>query len=168
MSSLAAGWAANWSGYRGLPEALARHPGLIGAFGKERAQAIGRFVDLNLSGIVGYTALGFLLGFMPVVFRFAGLPIEVRHVTLQTASLTLAAASLYLFDPGAFHWSAVLWGLAGILVIGGLNFGISFALALRTAMRARDLGKNERARLWAAIRRAFRAEPRRFLWKPGK
>jgi site-specific recombinase len=115
---------------------------------------------------VGYTALGFLLGFMPVAFRFAGLPIEVRHVTLQTASLTLASASLYLQDPSTFHFGAVVWGFAGILVIGVLNFGISFALALRTAMRARDLGRPVRARLWAAIRHAFRAEPRRFLWRP--
>lgn len=166
MSSLAAGWAANWSGYRGLPEALARHPRLIALVGQKRAREAGNFVDHNLSGIVGYTALGFLLGFMPVAFRFAGLPIEVRHVTLQTASLTLASASLYLQDPSTFHFSAVAWGFAGILVIGVLNFGISFALALRTAMRARDLGRRERARLWKAIRHAFRAEPGRFLWKP--
>jgi site-specific recombinase len=166
MSSLAAGFAANWSGFRGLPEALARHPRLITVVGKARAREIGQFVEYNLSGIVGYIALGFLLGFMPVAFKFAGLPIEVRHVTLQTASLTLAAGSLYLHDPSTFHWSAVTWGFAGILVIGALNFGISFALALRTAMRARDLGRAERARLWAAIRHAFRAEPRRFLWKP--
>jgi site-specific recombinase len=166
MSSLAAGWAANWSGYRGLPQALARHPRLIAVFGRTRAEEIGQFVEHNLSGIVGYTALGFLLGFMPVAFRFAGLPIEVRHVTLQTASLTLASASLYLQDPSTFHFSAVVWGFVGILVIGVFNFGISFALALRTAMRARDLGRAERARLWAAIRHAFKAEPRRFLWKP--
>lgn len=166
MSSLAAGFSANWSGYRGLPEALARHPRVIAVVGKEQARRIGQFVEQHLSGIVGYIALGFLLGFMPVVFKFAGLPIEVRHVTLQTASLTLAAASLYVHDPGVFHWSAVAWGFAGILVIGALNFGISFALALRTAMRARDLGRPERARLWAAIRHAFRAEPRRFLWRP--
>ena len=166
MSSLAAGFSANWSGYRGLPEALARHPRLIAVVGKAQAHRIGQFVEQHLSGIVGYIALGFLLGFIPVVFKFAGLPIEVRHVTLQTASLTLAAASLYVDDPATFHWSAVAWGFAGILVIGALNFGISFALALRTAMRARDLGRPERARLWAAIRHAFRAEPRRFLWRP--
>lgn len=166
MSSLAAGWAANWSGYRGLPEALARHPGLRAVAGAERARAVGHFVDQNLSGIVGYIVLGLLLGFMPVAFHFAGLPIEVRHVTLQTASFTLAAASLYLNDPQAFHPSIIAWGITSILLIGALNFGVSFALALRTAMRARDLGREERARLWAAIRAAFRENPGRFLWQP--
>jgi site-specific recombinase len=164
ISSLCAGWAANWAAYRGLAEAVARHGGLRRAVGAGRAAGIGRFIDHNLGGIVGYVALGFLLGFMPVVFKFMGLPIEVRHVTLNAATLALGAGSLY--GSPAFHWSDVLWGLGGIVVMGACNFGVSFALALRTAMRARDLGRRERGRLWSAIRMAFRERPSRFLWRP--
>lgn len=119
----------------------------------------------HLSGVVGYLVLGLLLGFVPVLLdKFVGIPIEVRHVTLQAASLALAAGSLY--GTAAFHWGDVAWGGAGILAIAACNLGVSFALALRTAMRARDLGRPERARLWAAIRTAFAAHPRRFLWRP--
>jgi site-specific recombinase len=165
LSSLAAGWAANWSAYRGLPEALATHRGLKAALGTGGAAWLGRQVALHLSGIVGYLALGFLLGFVPVLFsKFLGLPVEVRHVTLQAASLVLAVGSLY--GTAAFHWQEVAWGGLGILVIAACNIGVSFALALRTALRARDLGSAERSRLWAALRQAFRAEPRRFLWRP--
>jgi len=165
LSSLAAGWAANWSAYRGLPEALAAHRGLRSALGPGGAARVGRLVALHLSGVVGYLALGFLLGFVPVVFaKFLGLPVEVRHVTLQAASLVQAAGSLY--GTAAFHWGELAWGGLGILVIAVCNIGVSFALALRTAMRARDLGRAERSRLWAALRQAFRAEPRRFLWRP--
>ncbi len=165
LSSLAAGFAANWSAYRGLPEALATHRGLRDAVGAATAARIGRLAAQHLSGIVGYLALGLLLGFVPVLFaKFVGIPIEVRHVTLQAASLTLAAASLY--GTPAFHWGDVAWGGAGILAIAACNLGVSFALALRTAMRARDLGRPERARLWAAIRAAVAADPRRFLWRP--
>ncbi len=63
--------------------------------GQRGAARIGRFIDHNLGGAIGYIALGFLLGFMPVVFRFMGLPIEVRHVTLNAAGLAIAAGSLY-------------------------------------------------------------------------
>jgi site-specific recombinase len=164
MASLAAGWAANWSAYRGLSVAVARHRRLRALVGEQRARKIGVFIEHHLGGIVGYVALGFLLGFMPEIFQFIGLPIEVRHVTLNAASLGIGAASLYGSE--AFHWSDVLWGLGGILVTGICNVGVSFSLALRTAMRARDLGRPERARLWAAIRQAFRASPRRFLWRP--
>lgn len=165
LASLAAGWAANWSAYRGLPEALDTHRGLRRALGAHGAARLARLTAEHLSGIVGYVALGFLLGFVPVVFsKFVGIPIEVRHVTLQAASLVLAAASLY--GTAAFHWGEVAWGAAGIMVTAVCNIGVSFALALGTAMRARDLGRPERARLWAAIRHAFRASPRRFLWRP--
>lgn len=165
IASLAAGWAANWSAYRGLPQALVKHRGLWTAVGAERARWLGAWVDRNLSGLVGYLVLGFLLGFVPVAFdRFLGLGLEVRHVTLQAASLTLAAGSLYGTE--AFHWGELAWGALSILLIGAANFGVSFVLALRTAARARNLGRTDRQRLGAALRAAFRADPRRFLWRP--
>lgn len=164
LASLAAGWAANWSAYRGLPEAIARHGGLRRALGDARAASLGRLTRQHLSGIIGYLALGMLLGFLPVVFKFAGLPIEVRHVTLHAASLALAAGSLYGSE--LFHWGDVAWGFAGVLVIAICNISVSFGLALRTAMRARDLAPAERSRLWRAINGAIKADPRRFFWRP--
>lgn len=165
LASLAAGWAANWSAYRGLPEALARHRGLRRAIGPAAALRVSRLVAQHLSGVVGYLVLGFLLGFVPVAFaRFVGVPIEVRHVTLQAASLALAAGSLY--GTAAFHWVDVAWGALGIVFIAVCNLGVSFALALRTAARARDLSREDRQRLAGALRSAFRASPRRFLWRP--
>jgi site-specific recombinase len=164
LASLAAGWAANWSAYRGLPEAIARHRGLRRALGAERAAVLGGLTRQHLSGVVGYLALGALLGFLPVAFQFAGIPVEVRHVTLHAASLALAAGSLYGSE--LFRWGDVAWGLAGIVVIAAANLSVSFGLALRTAMRARDLATAERSRLWLAIRGAIRSDPRRFLWRP--
>jgi site-specific recombinase len=164
LASLAAGWAANWSAFRGLPQAVRKLATLRAAVGEERAAKLGTFIENHFSGIVGYCALGFLLGFMPVLFRFMGLHIEVRHVTLGASSYALALTSLY--GTPEWHWGDVGWGLLTVAMMSIFNFGVSFALALRTAMRARDLGRAERARLWAAIRHAFRAEPRRFLWQP--
>lgn len=165
LSSLAAGWAANWSAYRRLPEAMARSPRLIALLGAGGAARAGAFTRRHLSGIVGYTALGVLLGFVPVfVSRFVGLPLEVRHVTLQAASLALDAGSLW--GTPAFRWGPVLWALASIAFIGALNFGVSFALALRTAARARDLSATGKRQLWRAILSALNRQPRRFLWAP--
>jgi site-specific recombinase len=92
MSSLAAGWAANWSAFRCLPQALAGHRRLIYWLGPDGAATAGRVVERHLGGVCGTIALGFLLGFMPMVFAFAGLPVEVRHVTLSAASLALCVA----------------------------------------------------------------------------
>jgi site-specific recombinase len=164
LASLAAGWAANWSAFRGLPQAVRRLATLRSAVGVPRAEKIGNFIEQHFSSIVGYCALGFLLGFMPVFFRFMGLHIEVRHVTLGASSYALALSSLWGTD--LWRWGDIGWGLLTVMMMSIFNFGVSFALALRTAMRARDLGREERARLWAAIRHAFNADPRRFLWQP--
>ncbi len=168
LASLAAGWAANWSAYRGLPEGVARHSGIRRALGSARAQRFGAFLEHHLGGIIGYLVLGFLLGFTPVLFRFTGLPIEVRHVTLQAASLALAATSLLLSGETHGLWGGVAWGMLGIVVIGACNFGVSFFLALRTAMRARELTTQDRLRFWAALRRAFREAPGRFFFPPAR
>ena len=163
-SSLAAGWASNWSAFRRLPEALASHRRLLAWFGPQRAARIGAMVEHHLGGVVGYLVLGFLLGFMPVVFAFMGLHIEVRHVTLSAASLGLCAAQA--MSSGIWPWRELLWALLGILGIGICNFGISFDLALRTARRARGLDKGGLGALRLKITSAFRSDPWRFLGPP--
>ena len=167
LSSLVAGWTANWSAYRGLPEALAQSHRLNAWFGPALAAATARFVRRQLPGIAGYAALGLLLAFVPLLAAFAGLHLEVRHVTLQAASLGLAAASLF-FHPDALLWREVAWGLLGIGLIGTLNFTVSFALALWTAIRARDLDGRAARRLWLQILKAFNRQPGRFLGAPPK
>ena len=165
LSSLAAGWAANWSAFRRLPQALAGHRRLVYWLGADQAAAVGRFVDRHLGGICGYLVLGFLLGFLPVVFAFMGIPLEARHVTLSAASLALCAAQA-LAGPGAMPWADLAWGMAGIAGIGVLNFGVSFALALRTAIDARALDRQGREGLRRLLWTAFREHPLRFLGPP--
>ncbi len=164
LSSLAAGWAANWSAYRRLPEALAQSHRIQALLGVRKAEALGRFVHRHISGFLGYLALGALLVFVPMAFAFAGIHLEVRHVTLQSASLALASASLW--SQGTLPWLEVLWGLLGVALIGILNFAVSFALALATALRARDMNDRARRHLWWNILKAFNRQPGRFLLPP--
>lgn len=164
LSSLAAGWTANWSAYRCLPDALAQNHRIRSWLGDDRADALGRFIQNHLAGFAGYTALGGLLVFVPMAFAFAGIHVEVRHVTLQAASLALGAATLWF--QGVLAWKEVLWSLLGIGLIGVMNFAVSFALALWTALRARDLSGRASRRLWWNILRAFNRNPGRFLLPP--
>jgi site-specific recombinase len=164
LSSLASGWAANWSAYRCLPQALAQNHRIRALLGVGRAQALGRFIHRHISGFIGYFVLGGLLIFVPMAFAFAGIHLEVRHVTLQAASLALASASLWA--QGTLSWADVAWGLLGVALIGTVNFAVSFALALWTALRARDLSGLSMRRLWWGILRAFNRQPGRFLLAP--
>ena len=54
------------------------------------------------------------------------------------------------------------YGATGL--IGVMNFGVSFGLALITAERARGLDSSARMNLWRTLRTAFVARPLRFIF----
>src|SRR5262249_52051597 len=113
-------------------------------------------------------ALGYMLGFTPAMGRFLGIPLDVRHVTLSTGTLALAAARF-----GTAQWGE-LWvyhAIAGIMVIFVLNLGVSFSIAAYVAMRAYDIRLREkwvivRALVFAALRSPARFIVPRFHREP--
>lgn len=168
LSSLAGGWATNWSAYRQLPEALRQDPRVARLLGKAGARQLARATEHNIGGVAGYVTLGFLLGLVPVVFsKFLGIALDVPHVSLSSAFLSFSV--LPRWTAGEFAWWDIgKMGLA-ILLIGTINIGVSFALALRTAMRARGLVRGQRQGIFRALRGAFAADPARFFWQaPGQ
>lgn len=162
MSSLFAGWFENWIVYRRLPEAIEHHR-WGKRLGKQRMARWARFLEHHAAGFGGSVSLGFMLGLMPVFAKFFGLPLDVRHVTLSTGSLTLALNSVTIEGVG---WTAFLLAAWGIAIIGLLNFGVSFALALVVALRARDVPVGERRTLPGAVLRRFVKYPLEFFFPP--
>ncbi|AMO99726.1 site-specific recombinase family protein [Collimonas arenae] len=161
LSSLASGFADNWFALRRMREALTHQRRLVYVLGALRAERWAAWLDRNVAQIAGNVTLGFLLGMTPVLAQFFGLPLDVRHVTLATGSLTAAASSLgweVLARPQ--FWLA----LAGIASIGLLNVGVSFACALTLALRARDVPRRIRRLVFRAVLRRFSASPRSFLF----
>ena len=135
-SSVCGGWLENWVFFRRLPEAVARSRRLARLLGEARAQRLGGFLARNACGLGSNVSLGVLLGMTPVLGRFFGLPLDVRHVTLSAGTLAFAAASV---GPARLLDADVLWALAGLGVIAVANLGVSFSLGLSAALRARGL-----------------------------
>jgi site-specific recombinase len=162
MSSLVAGWFENWVVYRRLPEAIEHHR-WGETLGKARMKRWAHFLEHQAAGFGGSIALGFLLGLVPVFAKFFGLPLDVRHVTLSSGSLTLALHSVGIESVG---WGAAIAAMAGIAIIGLLNFGVSFALALLVALRARDVPTGERRTLPLAVLKRFLKKPFEFFYPP--
>jgi len=162
VSSLFAGWFENWVVYRRLPEAIEHH-----RFGKRvgrpRMAKLARFLERQAAGFGGSVALGVLLGMVPVFAKFVGLPLDVRHITLSTGSLTLSMSSLGVDGAG---WGPFLMAALGIAFMGLLNFGVSFALALVVALRARDVPRGERRTIPIAVLRHFVRKPLQFFYPP--
>jgi site-specific recombinase len=161
FSSVLAGWVDNWFHYRRLGPAIAAHRRLAYVLGPSTMQRVAGFLDREIAGLTANISLGFLLGSVPAFFAFYGLPVEVRHVTLSSGQLAAAVVVLgWGIAASASFWLAV----TGIALIGALNVGVSFALALNVAIQARDVESIRRRRVYGAILRRMATEPASFLY----
>jgi site-specific recombinase len=160
LSALAGGWVENFATYNRVAEAIADHP-LGWRIGFARMQRVARVFELNISGWSSSIVLGYLLGFIPPLGHFFGIPLDVRHVTLSTGTLALAAASLgkdWLYRGWFIH---TLFGIAIIFI---LNLGVSFGIASWVALRAYEVPYADQLQLLKYVFKSFFRSPRRFLF----
>lgn len=124
-ASVVAGWFENWVLLHRLPERLENN--LVGVrwFGKSRL-VFASLLRTKSNAIAANIALGFMLGFVPEIFVFLGIPLDVRHVTLSTGSF--AAALPHLWDHGLGP-APFVRAILGIFVIGFLNVSSAFTFA---------------------------------------
>jgi site-specific recombinase len=162
LTSLGAGWMENWIVFHRLPEAIAGSRKLRAMLGPARAEKLGKALAQNAAGVGGSLTLGALLGMVPALGRFFGLPLESRHVTLMTGALALAACAMGPTHLGAAFLAAV----AGIAVIALCNFGVSFSLALGVALRGREATREERLSVARALLGELRRRPLSFVLPP--
>lgn len=158
LASVTGGWLENWTAYRRLPDAIARNRTMQVFFGAARTQRLSALFSREINGVGSNVSIGFMLAFLPIAGRFFGAPLDVRHVTLSSASLAFAVSSI--------GWqyvdvNSVIMACIGIFIILCLNFGVSFALALFVALRARRI---KRAWVYALLRGVWQ----RFYSRPGQ
>jgi len=159
-SSLVAGWAENLFVFHRLDSALAWNPRIVDRLGQARAQRWARWWRDNVSGLAANVSLGLMLGVVPALLGFVGLPLDVRHVTLSTGQV---AAALGTLGAEALQRSDFWWCVAAIPLMGALNLAVSFALAFHVALRARGIRLKDRDRVHAAIRARLWRRPLTFV-----
>ena len=159
LASLVGGWFDNFCAYHRLGIAIAQHPaGRV--LGPERLSRWGDTLTANASSWGTSVSLGFMLGMTPAIGHFLGLPLDVRHVTLNSGILSVASTSLgqRWFGEGAF-----LMSVAGVAVMFVLNLSVSFLLALLTAARAYELRAHDNSELLQGLLQRFRNTPLDFF-----
>lgn len=135
-SSLIAGWFYHWVLFNKLPQAIGRSEKLNFLVGASASRRFAVFFKKNAAGFAGNISLGFFLGLVPVFGAFVGLPLDVRHVTLSSGSLTAAVMSM----DNNFYESRDFWlAVIGVFSMAVLNLLVSFSLALAVAIRAKKL-----------------------------
>jgi site-specific recombinase len=159
-SSLFAGFADNWFALHYLSEAVAWNRTLHAVVGEPAARRLADFLQRNFSGFAANLSLGLLLGMVPALADFIGLPLDIRHVTLSSGSATAAVMTL---GPGVMLTWTFWLAVAGIASMAVLNISVSFALAFSVALNARNVREMTRRRIYRALARRLARSPLLFI-----
>jgi site-specific recombinase len=162
FASVVGGWFDNWCVCHRIAEGIAQRPART-SIDAERWQWLGRMVERHAAGWGTNISLGFMLGLMPMVGRIAGLPLDVRHVTLNTGMVSLAGVGI-MDEPGALRW--LLLAGCGIATMFVLNLSVSFACSLASAAKAYKLSGPELWGLLRGIGRRLVRRPGQFVFGP--
>ena len=160
LAAVIGGWFENFAVYHRVPEAVAQHPfGLrIGTRNMKRAAD---WIENNVASWSTSIVLGYLLGMSPVIARFFGVPLDVRHVTLSTGTLALAAAR---YGTGSFGHGWLWFAVAGIAITFVLNLGVSFSIASLVALRAYEVPWEEQRQILKFLLREVWEAPLSFVF----
>jgi site-specific recombinase len=162
LSGLISGYFDNLAVHDRIPERVARLPWLRRLAGAARAERLGEFARHNLGGLAGNFFFGIMLGSIGTVASLFGLPIDIRHIAFASANLGYALVALEFAVP----WQTVLWCSIGVALIGLTNLGVSFALALWVALKARGVAFGRTRELLRLLARELVARPGRFVLPP--
>ena len=153
-SGIIAGYYDNRAQYLRLRERLRVNP-LLRRLLREPARA--RFADFvhdHLGALASNFLFGVLLGITPWIGKTLELPLDIRHIAFSSANLAYATAS-HPAGIGTF-----LYGFLAVIAIGLVNLWVSFALALRVALRARDARFPPLRQFISVLAEEIRREPR--------
>lgn len=162
LSGLITGYFDNRAAYADVGQRLGRLRWLRSLAGQERAQRVGNYIQERLGGIMGNFLFGCMLGSTGVIGTILGLPLDIRHIAFASANLGYALVGFQF----ALPLKAVLWAALGIALIGLTNLAVSFTLAMRTALKARNVRIEHWAPLLKALAQRLRRQPRSFLLPP--
>jgi site-specific recombinase len=162
LSGLIAGYVENHVAYGRIGQRLKTHPVFVNTFSSKRLARVVNLVEKSSGMIAGSIALGFFLGTAGSLGKFLGIPFDIRHITISAAN---ASIGFFGLDHNV-SISYLLVILLGVLLIGFLNFFVSFACAFFVAVRSRGIKLKEYPEFLGILGRYFRRHPKDFLLPP--
>jgi len=162
IGGLISGFFDNKASYSRIGDRLRAHRLLQRVLGRDVSNRFATYIENNLGALAGNAALGVMLGLVGPLGTALGLPLDVRHVTIATASLGLALPVAFM-DISIGTAFAIVFGIAAI---GFFNLVVSFSLTLVLAFKARRVSVPERHRFLPTLWARLRERPREFFLPP--
>lgn len=164
LSGLIAGYFDNLTTYNRVPERIRQLGWAERLLGARRLERLADYVERHMGALASNFLFGMMLGSAWGIGMLLGLPIDIRHVAFSSAYLGYSAAA-YDFAPPL---APFLWACVGVVGIGFVNLGVSFALALFVALRARGVTFSQGRQLLRGLIRRLLTHPRDFFLPPKK
>ena len=162
LSGLISGYYDNKASYGNIPARLRQLGWLKKILGEDRLNRVTGYIGNNLGALAGNFFFGVMLGTIGQLGAFFGLPIDIRHITFSSANFAFALVGL----DHHISWQLALYSLGGIMLIGMVNLGVSFSLALLVALRSRRVSFGLGGKLAWMILKRFRTGIRDFFLPP--
>lgn len=138
LSSILGGAVENWLVFINFPQFIKESSLFNRLMDRRNLDTFAKYLPGVMGSMAGNLFIAALLAFPYVFGKITGLPIDIRHVTLSTGSITFAFNAL---DWNLAYWPLMLSMCMSILVMGVLNFGVSFYCALQLASLSQDLDR---------------------------
>ena len=162
LSGLIAGYHDNLAVYNKIPQRLRALPWLQKLLGKSLLLTISTYIENNLGALAGNFYFGCLLGGMTAIGVLFGLPFDIRHIAFSSAFMGFASVGLDF----AISWQTALYVALGLMLIGLVNLGMSFSLALYVAMKSRKVRFQQGRQLLKALGSRLNQHPGEFILPP--
>lgn len=164
LSGIIAGWVENHVKYGNVAERIKNHPIFVNTIPAKRLDKMANFLNKNSGTLAGSISLGFFLGWAAPLGKIFGIPFDIRHITISAGNTAIGYYGLDHKVPLAYLLTVV----AGVLLIGFINFLVSFSLAFFVAVRSRGIHLRDYPEFLGILRRYFFKHPKDFLWPPKK
>lgn len=164
ISGLIAGYVDNRVIFSRIPERVRQSKNLHRFLGFKTTTKFARYLNHSAGSLAGNISLGFFLGTATFFGSITGLPFDIRHITFAAGTFSSA---LYCAGDLAIL-SDVIITIIGIMMIGFVNFGVSFGLAFYLACKSRDISIRKTPDLLYVLWRYFRRYPMDFFRAPQK
>lgn len=164
LSGLIAGYVENHVVYGRIADRIKTHPIFTNTMSAKRLNRLVRLVDKSAGALTGSIMLGFFLGCAGPLGKFIGLPFDIRHITISAGNTAIGFYGMDHAAPLPYLLTVVL----GVLMIGFLNFLVSFSLAFYVAIRSRGIRLKDYKEFLGILRRYFGKHPKDFIFPPSQ
>ena len=162
LSGLIAGSISNRNKFNNIYKRIGHHPFLKRKLGKKNTAKFAQFIEKKWAGIMSNFWFGVFMGSTASIGVFLGMNLDIRHIAFSSGNFALGIFG----SDFQVTTSMVLWSILGIVVIGLMNFSVSFGLSMLVAFRSRRIPISEFKSVFSSVISYFIQRPIVFFWSP--